>query len=106
MHLIQVAFLLFQLVILALILKRARIKALVKDKRSTEEAFGTYVEVKLLCTDYSNVFEYSICFSDILMCYFTFRGEIIYIRTNPCIFCNTLFYDYNEYHGNNHLLIL
>ncbi|CAL4923112.1 unnamed protein product [Urochloa decumbens] len=33
-----------QLVILALILKRARIKALVKDKRSTEEAFGTYVE--------------------------------------------------------------
>ncbi|TKV95600.1 hypothetical protein SEVIR_9G373600v4 [Setaria viridis] len=33
-----------QMVILALILKRARIKALVKDKRSTEEAFGTYVE--------------------------------------------------------------
>lgn len=36
-----------QMVILALILKRARIKALVKDKRSTEEAFGSYVEVKL-----------------------------------------------------------
>jgi hypothetical protein len=35
----------FQMVILSLILKRARIKALVKDKRSTEEAFGTYVEV-------------------------------------------------------------
>ncbi|KAF8698735.1 hypothetical protein HU200_034988 [Digitaria exilis] len=33
-----------QMVILALILKRARIKAVVKDKRSTEEAFGTYVE--------------------------------------------------------------
>ncbi|XP_062211511.1 uncharacterized protein LOC133912675 isoform X1 [Phragmites australis] len=33
-----------QMVILALILKRTRIKALVKDKRSTEEAFGTYVE--------------------------------------------------------------
>jgi hypothetical protein len=33
------------MVILSLILKRARIKALVKDKRSTEEAFGTYVEV-------------------------------------------------------------
>lgn len=33
-----------QMVILSLILKRARIKALVKDKRSTEEAFGTYVE--------------------------------------------------------------
>ncbi|PAN49210.1 hypothetical protein GQ55_9G446000 [Panicum hallii var. hallii] len=33
-----------QMVILALILKRARVKALVKDKRSTEEAFGTYVE--------------------------------------------------------------
>ncbi|WVZ57254.1 hypothetical protein U9M48_007659 [Paspalum notatum var. saurae] len=33
-----------QMVILALILKRARIKALVKDKRSTEEAFGSYVE--------------------------------------------------------------
>uniref|UniRef100_N1R4M3 NAD(P)-binding domain-containing protein n=1 Tax=Aegilops tauschii TaxID=37682 RepID=N1R4M3_AEGTA len=33
-----------QMVILSLILKRARIKALVKDKRSTGEAFGTYVE--------------------------------------------------------------
>ncbi|KAG8063063.1 hypothetical protein GUJ93_ZPchr0003g18354 [Zizania palustris] len=33
-----------QMVILSLILKRARIKAFVKDKRSTEEAFGTYVE--------------------------------------------------------------
>uniref|UniRef100_A0ACD5WYL2 Uncharacterized protein n=1 Tax=Avena sativa TaxID=4498 RepID=A0ACD5WYL2_AVESA len=33
-----------QMVILSLILKRERIKALVKDKRSTEEAFGTYVE--------------------------------------------------------------
>ncbi|CAM0873329.1 unnamed protein product [Alopecurus aequalis] len=33
-----------QMVMLSLILKRARIKALVKDKRSTEEAFGTYVE--------------------------------------------------------------
>uniref|UniRef100_A0A0E0NWF6 NAD(P)-binding domain-containing protein n=1 Tax=Oryza rufipogon TaxID=4529 RepID=A0A0E0NWF6_ORYRU len=33
-----------QMVILSLILKRARIKALVKDRRSTEEAFGTYVE--------------------------------------------------------------
>ncbi|XP_035816212.1 uncharacterized protein, chloroplastic-like isoform X2 [Zea mays] len=33
-----------QMVILALILKRARTKALVKDKRTTEEAFGTYVE--------------------------------------------------------------
>lgn len=33
-----------QMVILLLILKRTRIKALVKDKRSTEEAFGTYVE--------------------------------------------------------------
>jgi uncharacterized protein YbjT (DUF2867 family) len=32
------------MVILSLILKRARIKALVKDRRSTEEAFGTYVE--------------------------------------------------------------
>ncbi|XP_066378791.1 sanguinarine reductase-like isoform X6 [Miscanthus floridulus] len=33
-----------EMVILALILKRARTKALVKDKRTTEEAFGTYVE--------------------------------------------------------------
>ncbi|XP_035816214.1 uncharacterized protein, chloroplastic-like isoform X4 [Zea mays] len=33
-----------KMVILALILKRARTKALVKDKRTTEEAFGTYVE--------------------------------------------------------------
>jgi hypothetical protein len=39
------------MVILALILKRARVKALVKDKRSTEEAFGTYVEVILWCSD-------------------------------------------------------
>jgi len=39
------------MVILALILKRARVKALVKDKRSTEEAFGTYVEVILWWSD-------------------------------------------------------
>lgn len=34
-----------QLVILSLIIKRTRIKALVKDKRVAMEAFGTYVEV-------------------------------------------------------------
>lgn len=34
-----------QMVILSLILKRARIKALVKDKRAAIDAFGTYVEV-------------------------------------------------------------
>jgi len=39
------------MVILALILKRAKTKALVKDKRTTEEAFGTYVEVTLQCSD-------------------------------------------------------
>ncbi|XVF25201.1 hypothetical protein REPUB_Repub13aG0192900 [Reevesia pubescens] len=33
-----------QMVILSLIIKRTRIKALVKDKRSANEAFGTYVE--------------------------------------------------------------
>ncbi|KAL6285407.1 hypothetical protein ACE6H2_009797 [Prunus campanulata] len=33
-----------QMVILSLIVKRARIKALVKDKRAALEAFGTYVE--------------------------------------------------------------
>lgn len=33
------------MVILSLIVKRARIKALVKDKRAALEAFGTYVEV-------------------------------------------------------------
>ncbi|XP_009599555.1 uncharacterized protein [Nicotiana tomentosiformis] len=33
-----------QMVILSLIIKRARIKALVKDKRVAMEAFGTYVE--------------------------------------------------------------
>ncbi|XP_019230345.1 PREDICTED: uncharacterized protein LOC109211275 isoform X3 [Nicotiana attenuata] len=33
-----------QMVILALIIKRTRIKALVKDKRVAMEAFGTYVE--------------------------------------------------------------
>lgn len=33
-----------QMVILSLILKRARIKALVKDKRAALDAFGTYVE--------------------------------------------------------------
>jgi hypothetical protein len=50
------------MVILALILKRARTKALVKDKRTTEEAFGTYVEVTL---QFFTVFHYSICFSDV-----------------------------------------
>ncbi|OVA11809.1 hypothetical protein BVC80_637g17 [Macleaya cordata] len=33
-----------QMVILSLIIKRARVKALVKDKRAAVEAFGTYVE--------------------------------------------------------------
>ncbi|XP_059287028.1 uncharacterized protein LOC132040409 isoform X3 [Lycium ferocissimum] len=33
-----------QMVILSLIIKRTRIKALVKDKRAAMEAFGTYVE--------------------------------------------------------------
>ncbi|XP_077236318.1 NAD(P)-binding Rossmann-fold superfamily protein isoform X2 [Tasmannia lanceolata] len=33
-----------QMVILSLILKRAQVKALVKDKRAAVEAFGTYVE--------------------------------------------------------------
>ncbi|KAF5178938.1 NAD(P)-binding Rossmann-fold superfamily protein [Thalictrum thalictroides] len=33
-----------QMVILALIIKRARIKALVKDKRAAIEAYGTYIE--------------------------------------------------------------
>lgn len=33
-----------QMVILSLIVKRTRIKALVKDKRAANEAFGTYVE--------------------------------------------------------------
>lgn len=34
-----------QMVILSLIVKRTRVKTLVKDKRSANEAFGTYVEV-------------------------------------------------------------
>lgn len=34
-----------QMVILSLILKRARIKALVKDKKASVDAFGSYVEV-------------------------------------------------------------
>ena len=33
------------MVILLLIVKRTRVKALVKDKRAAVEAFGTYVEV-------------------------------------------------------------
>ena len=33
------------MVILSLIVKRARVKALVKDKKAALEAFGTYVEV-------------------------------------------------------------
>ncbi|XP_022715255.1 uncharacterized protein LOC111274683 isoform X2 [Durio zibethinus] len=33
-----------QMVILSLIVKRTRVKALVKDKRTANEAFGTYVE--------------------------------------------------------------
>lgn len=34
-----------QMIILSLIIKRTRVKALVKDKRAAMEAFGTYVEV-------------------------------------------------------------
>ena len=33
------------MVILSLIAKRTRVKAVVKDKRAAMEAFGTYVEV-------------------------------------------------------------
>jgi hypothetical protein len=33
------------MIILSLIVKKARVKALVKDKRTAMEAFGTYVEV-------------------------------------------------------------
>jgi hypothetical protein len=33
------------MVILSLIVKKTRVKALVKDKRAALEAFGTYVEV-------------------------------------------------------------
>lgn len=36
------------MVILSLIVKRIRVKALVKDKRAAMEAFGTYVEVGAL----------------------------------------------------------
>lgn len=35
------------MVILSLIVKRTQVKALVKDKRTATEAFGTYVEVGL-----------------------------------------------------------
>lgn len=35
-----------QMVILSLIVKRTRVKALVKDKRKATEAFGDYVEVE------------------------------------------------------------
>lgn len=40
-----VSVLLLQMIILSLIVKRVRVKALVKDKRVAMEAFGTYVEV-------------------------------------------------------------
>ncbi|KAG5537948.1 hypothetical protein RHGRI_025143 [Rhododendron griersonianum] len=38
-----------QMIILSLIVKRTRVKALVKDKRSAVEAFGSYVEVSSSC---------------------------------------------------------
>lgn len=41
-----------QMVILSLIVKRARVKALVKDKKASMDAFGTYVEA--LVGDISN----------------------------------------------------
>lgn len=45
-----------QMIILQLIVKRLRVKALVKDKRVAMEAFGAYVEVKsVLLTNYSLV---------------------------------------------------
>lgn len=36
------------MVILAMIVKKVRVKALVKDKRVALEAFGSYVEVNVL----------------------------------------------------------
>lgn len=42
------------MVILALIVKRARVKALVKDKRAAIEAYGTYVEVT---TDHHKLYD-------------------------------------------------
>ncbi|CAM8941782.1 unnamed protein product [Rhodiola kirilowii] len=43
-----------QMVILSLIVKRARVKALVKDKRAALEAFGTYVEPQSMTKDASD----------------------------------------------------
>jgi hypothetical protein len=69
------------MVILALILKRARIKASVKDKRSTEEAFGTYVEVTSCCLPYayaSTIYMLLICCN--LLFYGCLRSEASYIK--------------------------
>lgn len=59
-----------QMVILSLIVKRIRVKALVKDKQAAVEAFGTYVEVgALLLLSYSQHFggywgiHFAYCFS-------------------------------------------
>lgn len=46
-----------QMVILSLIVKRARVKALVKDKQAVVEAFGTYVEVNSQLFDEQNRFK-------------------------------------------------
>lgn len=45
MKTLELVFWIMQMVILPLIVKRTRVKALVKDKRVALEAFGSYVEV-------------------------------------------------------------
>lgn len=55
------------MIILSLIVKRARVKALVKDKRTAMEAFGTYVEVGIFnihedeITDLESCLAFSFC---------------------------------------------
>ncbi|RVW52065.1 hypothetical protein CK203_079599 [Vitis vinifera] len=57
-----------QMVILSLIVKRSRIKALVKDKRAAMEAFGTYVEV-------GGGFKFSKITSDVWCCMQSMAGD-------------------------------
>lgn len=50
-----------QTIILSLIIKRIRVKALVKDKRAAMESFGTYVEVRNLLSQTSSMLFNLIC---------------------------------------------
>ncbi|KAK9131352.1 hypothetical protein Sjap_011839 [Stephania japonica] len=60
-----------QMVILSLIVKRAKVKAIVKDKRAAIDAFGTYVQVPMFTTANICITKiYQSVYADLALCHY------------------------------------